>query len=36
MRQKTCCFTGHRDLPNQEIPTITERTEQYIRGLIGK
>ena len=36
MRQKTCCFTGHRDLPIQEIPTITERTEQYIRGLIGK
>lgn len=36
MRQQTCCFTGHRDIPAQNISKVANRTEQYIRELIGK
>ncbi len=34
MRDKTCCFTGHRDLPAELIPEIKERTEAVIRKII--
>lgn len=36
MREQTCCFTGHRDIPHDKISEITERTEKYIKELIGK
>ena len=27
MRSRTCCFTGHRDIPNQDIPEVMKKTE---------
>lgn len=35
LRKQTCCFTGHRDLPREKIPEITERTANEIRDLIA-
>ena len=34
LRQKTCCFTGHRRLPPGCIEKIRERTARTIRELI--
>ena len=34
LRKKTCCFTGHRDLPTQLKQVISERTTNEIRKLI--
>ncbi len=34
LRQKTCCFTGHRALPAESIRTITQRTALEVRDLI--
>ena len=34
LRQKTCCFTGHRAIPEKELPAILKRTEQAVRRLI--
>ena len=34
MREKTCCFTGHRDLPAAEYKQIASRLEQTVDGLI--
>lgn len=36
MRKQTCCFTGHRDIPQDKETEITERTEKIIKELIGK
>lgn len=33
LRQKTCCFTGHRELPVTQIPAIRDRTERCVRLL---
>ena len=33
LRAKTCCFTGHRDIPESEIPGIKERAKRGIRLL---
>ena len=33
-RQRTCCFTGHREIPVKDLPGILERTEQAVRQLI--
>ena len=33
-RQKTCCFTGHRDIPPQDLKGILNRTEKIVRRLI--
>lgn len=33
-RQRTCCFTGHRAIPEKDLPDILERTEQAVRRLI--
>lgn len=35
LRKKTCCFTGHRELPRGNIPEIAERTADEIRRLIA-
>ena len=36
LRQKTCCFTGHRRIREKDLPSILERTEQTVRRLIEK
>lgn len=36
MREKTCCFTGHRDLPKQGQEQLAAKLEHTIIGLIDK
>lgn len=36
MRSRTCCFTGHRDIPNQDIPEVMKKTEEYARELVDR
>lgn len=36
LRQRTCCFTGHREIREKDLPGILERTEQVVRRLIEK
>lgn len=33
--EKTCCFTGHRDIPGNEKAEIEKRLEEEVRKLIG-
>lgn len=33
MREKTCCFTGHRHIPPKEVDGIRERLEATIKML---
>ncbi len=35
LREKTCCFTGHRDIPIEKTQEIAERTVNEIRRLIA-
>lgn len=32
---QSCCFTGHRKLPVDQVETIMSRTEEQVRRLIG-
>lgn len=34
MKNQTCCFTGHRDLPLQKLPQIQKHLEQEVLRLI--
>ena len=34
LRQRTCCFTGHREIREEDLPAILKRTEQVVRRLI--
>jgi len=36
MRQWTCCFTGHRILPMDQMKEIERRTAQEVRRLVNK
>lgn len=36
MREKTCCFTGHRRVPIAGMPAILSRTEALIRQMVQK
>ena len=36
MKEKTCCFTGHRDIPSGEYQKIFAKTEETIESLIKK
>lgn len=36
MREKTCCFTGHRHIPPEELEGITARLEETIIDLYGR
>lgn len=36
LRQRTCCFTGHREIREEDLPAILKRTEQVVRRLIEK
>lgn len=34
MKEKTCCFTGHRNIPTDQYQRIAEETEKAIETLI--
>jgi len=34
MRDKTCCFTGHRNIPQEQIPVLEKKLETLIRALV--
>ena len=34
MKEKTCCFTGHRELPQEKVQQLEELTAAEIRRLI--
>ena len=34
LREKTCCFSGHRVLPEQELTVIRARTERVVSSLV--
>jgi len=36
MRERTCCFTGHRDIPERDYESIKRKTEEVVEQLIGK
>ena len=36
MKEKTCCFTGHREIPSGQRRRIFAKTEEAIEGLIKK
>ena len=36
LRERTCCFTGHREIREEDLPAILKRTEQVVRRLIEK
>lgn len=36
MKQKTCCFTGHRDIPAGDYQLIFKKTEEMVESLIKK
>ncbi len=36
MKNKICCFTGHRQLPKNELPAIKKHLTQQIQHLIEK
>lgn len=36
MKEKTCCFTGHRNIPIDQYQNIVEKTEKAIEALIKR
>ena len=36
MKEKTCCFTGHRDIPKKLYPKIKKRLSHEIKRLISQ
>lgn len=36
MRERTCCFTGHRDIPADRLQMVMASTEAKVRGLISQ
>ena len=36
MQRKTCCFTGHRTIPNDQVHAVAMETERKIRELIHR
>ncbi len=34
MKEQTCCFTGHRNIPADQLQEIVARTEVKVRELI--
>ena len=36
MREQTCCFTGHRDIPSTQRRSLVENLEETVRQLIGR
>ena len=35
-KNRTCCFTGHRMLPERELPVIASRLEREVEKLINR
>lgn len=36
MKEKTCCFTGHREIPKGMYPMLTAELERELHGLIQR
>ena len=36
MRERTCCFTGHRDIPTDQLQMVMANTEAKVRELISR
>ena len=36
VREFTCCFTGHRDIPREDYQEVKHRTEKAVESLIKK
>ena len=36
MKQKTCCFSGHREIPSGTYQLIFKKTEDMVESLIKK
>ena len=36
MKEKTCCFTGHREIPESDYNLLKQKTKNAIVALIGK
>ena len=36
MKEQTCCFTGHRNVPTDKMQAIVARTEARVRELISE
>lgn len=36
MKEKTCCFTGHREIPERDYNILKQKTKNAIVALIGK
>ncbi len=36
MRERTCCFTGHRNIPSEDLRLICKKTEDIVESLINK
>ena len=36
LREKTCCFTGHRDIPARVLPLLSAELEQAVLGLASE
>lgn len=36
MREKTCCFTGHRDITKSDVKLVMGRTEEHIKALVRR
>lgn len=36
LKEKTCCFTGHRVIPARVLPALAGELEQTLRRLIGE
>lgn len=34
LKDKTCCFTGHRDIPNSILPQLRSQINEVITALI--
>jgi len=36
VREQTCCFTGHRNVPGKDVDRILDRVETLVRALVKK
>lgn len=36
LKSKTVCFTGHRNIPAEQLPAVTRRLEAAVAGLIER
>lgn len=36
MKEKTCCFTGHREIPSEAYQLIFNKTEEMVENLIKR